>query len=60
MKVESIQRPDGMRFAGAPLPKEPLWERSPVFHGANIGKRAITLDLDSEEGQVRWFTSCWR
>jgi crotonobetainyl-CoA:carnitine CoA-transferase CaiB-like acyl-CoA transferase len=51
IKVESIQRPDGMRFAGA-VPKEPLWERSPVFHGANIGKRAITLDLDSDDGKA--------
>jgi crotonobetainyl-CoA:carnitine CoA-transferase CaiB-like acyl-CoA transferase len=49
VKVESIQRPDGMRFAGA-IPDERLWERSPVFHGANTGKRDVTLQLDSEEG----------
>jgi crotonobetainyl-CoA:carnitine CoA-transferase CaiB-like acyl-CoA transferase len=49
VKVESIQRPDGMRFAGA-LRKEPLWERSPVFHGANRGKRGVTLRLDRPEG----------
>jgi crotonobetainyl-CoA:carnitine CoA-transferase CaiB-like acyl-CoA transferase len=51
VKVESIQRPDGMRFAGS-VREEPLWERSPVFHGANPGKRAVTLKLDSEEGQA--------
>ena len=49
VKIESIQRPDGMRFAGA-LRNETLWEWSPVFHGANPGKRDITLQLDREEG----------
>jgi crotonobetainyl-CoA:carnitine CoA-transferase CaiB-like acyl-CoA transferase len=49
IKVESIQRPDGMRFAGA-LQKEQFWERSPVFHGANPGKRGVTLRLDHAEG----------
>lgn len=51
VKVESIQRPDGMRFAGA-RPGERLWEWSPVFHGANAGKRAITLQLDHDEGNA--------
>lgn len=51
LKVESIQRPDGMRFAGA-VRNERLWEYSPVFHGANTNKRAITLDLGSEEGRA--------
>jgi crotonobetainyl-CoA:carnitine CoA-transferase CaiB-like acyl-CoA transferase len=50
VKVESIQRPDGMRFAGA-VRNDIMWEWSPVYHGANVGKRAITLDLDSEEGK---------
>ncbi len=49
IKVESIQRPDGMRFAGA-LRNDTLWEWSPIFHGANPGKRDITLRLDDEEG----------
>lgn len=49
VKVESIQRPDGMRFAGA-VQKEQLWEWSPVFAGANPGKRDITLNLTTEEG----------
>jgi crotonobetainyl-CoA:carnitine CoA-transferase CaiB-like acyl-CoA transferase len=51
VKVESIQRPDGMRFAGA-IPNERLWEWSPVFAGANPGKRDITLQLDSERGMA--------
>jgi len=49
IKVESIQRPDGMRFAGA-VRKDPLWERSAVFHGVNCNKRGITLNLDAPEG----------
>ncbi|MDG2333303.1 MAG: CoA transferase [Myxococcota bacterium] len=49
VKVESVQRPDGMRFAGA-VPNDEIWEWSPVFHGANPGKRGITLALDTEEG----------
>jgi len=49
LKVESIQRPDGMRFAGA-RPGDNLWEWSPVFHGANPGKRDVTLQFDSAEG----------
>lgn len=49
IKVESIQRPDGMRFASG-LQREELWEWSPVTHGANTGKRSVTLDLSSDEG----------
>ncbi|MDP6977791.1 MAG: CoA transferase [Myxococcota bacterium] len=49
LKVESIQRPDGMRFAGA-RPGADLWEWSPVFHGANTGKRDVTLQFDHPEG----------
>ncbi len=49
LKVESIQRPDGMRFAGARAGAD-LWEWSPVFHGANSGKRAVTLQFDHPEG----------
>ncbi len=50
IKVESIQRPDGMRFAGA-VRKDPLWERSAVFHGVNCNKRDITLNIDAAEGR---------
>ena len=51
IKVESIQRPDGMRFASGFIPEDGVvWEWAPVFHGANSGKQAVTLNLDSEEG----------
>ncbi len=46
VKVESIQRPDGSRFAGGPRPgAERWWEYSWLFHGVNVDKRSITLDL---------------
>ena len=49
IKVESIQRPDGMRFASG-LQRDDLWEWSPVTHGANTGKRSVTLDLSTDDG----------
>ncbi|MEM9177539.1 MAG: CoA transferase [Myxococcota bacterium] len=51
VKIESIQRPDGMRFAGA-IPSDALWETSPIFHGANPSKKGVTLNLDAEEGKA--------
>ncbi len=52
IKVESVQRPDGTRLgtAYASAGDRP-WELAPLFHGANTGKRAITLDLTRSAGQ---------
>jgi crotonobetainyl-CoA:carnitine CoA-transferase CaiB-like acyl-CoA transferase len=51
IKVESITRPDLMRYASPKPPTVDRWyEWGPVFHGANTGKRAITLDLTRPEG----------
>lgn len=52
IKVESHVRLDGMRWAsGLPIPMEQkLWEWSPVYHGANVGKRVVNLDLSTEKG----------
>ena len=50
VKVESIQRPDGMRFAGAARHRTPVWEWAHVFHGSNPGKRDVTLRLDHPDG----------
>ncbi|HEX4016042.1 MAG TPA: CoA transferase [Frankiaceae bacterium] len=51
VKVESIQRPDGMRFAGGVKIGDPLmYEWSAVTHGANVGLRDVTLDLSRPEG----------
>jgi crotonobetainyl-CoA:carnitine CoA-transferase CaiB-like acyl-CoA transferase len=51
IKVESIQRPDGIRFASTAQPTaERSWEWSAMFHGMNAGKRGITLDLSRPRG----------
>jgi crotonobetainyl-CoA:carnitine CoA-transferase CaiB-like acyl-CoA transferase len=51
IKVESIQRPDGIRFASTAQPNaEHPWEWSGMFHGMNAGKRGITLDLSRPRG----------
>ncbi|MEZ4282762.1 MAG: CoA transferase [Myxococcota bacterium] len=50
VKVESVQRPDGMRFAGAARQRTPVWEWAHVFHGSNPGKRDVTLRLDHPDG----------
>lgn len=49
VKIESIQRPDGMRLMGT-VPGDKFYEWGPVFHGVNPGKRSVTLDLDRDEG----------
>lgn len=49
--VESIQRPDGMRFGTTATPDtEKWWELGPTFHSANAGKRSLTLDLTRKQG----------
>jgi crotonobetainyl-CoA:carnitine CoA-transferase CaiB-like acyl-CoA transferase len=51
IKVESVSRPDYMRFASTrPPAQDQWWEWGPIFHGVNAGKRAITLDLARPEG----------
>lgn len=53
VKIESIQRPDGMRFAGGfRADVERWWEYSWVFHGVNSGKRSVTIDLESRDGRA--------
>jgi crotonobetainyl-CoA:carnitine CoA-transferase CaiB-like acyl-CoA transferase len=51
IKVESVKRPDLMRMSSAKRPGvDQWWEWGPLFHGANIGKRAVTLDLTDGRG----------
>jgi crotonobetainyl-CoA:carnitine CoA-transferase CaiB-like acyl-CoA transferase len=51
IKVESVSRPDYMRFASArPPTDEKWWEWGALFHGANVNKRGITLDLTKPAG----------
>ncbi len=51
IKVESIQRIDGWRGAGANFTLDlPSWEISPYFNWVNRGKKDITLDLTDPRG----------
>ncbi|MCU1487169.1 MAG: L-carnitine dehydratase/bile acid-inducible protein [Actinomycetia bacterium] len=51
VKVESVGRPDPMRFAAVRPPTEDRWwEWGPIFHAANANKRGTTLDLATPEG----------
>ena len=53
IKVESTQRPDGMRFASVKPPTEDKWwEWGMVYHGVNTNKRAITLNLTDPQGRA--------
>lgn len=53
VKIESVQRPDGMRFAGGfRADVQRWWEYSWVFQGVNSGKKSITLDLESDTGKA--------
>ena len=50
IKVESVARPDMLRFGGN-VTIDRSWERASAFTGVNLGKRAITADFGTEEGQ---------
>ena len=51
--IESVQRPDGMRFGSSRTPADDQWwEFGPTFQHANVGKRSVTLDLTRPEGMA--------
>jgi crotonobetainyl-CoA:carnitine CoA-transferase CaiB-like acyl-CoA transferase len=51
LKIESIQRPDGIRYSGGMRTDvDDWWEYGWVFHAMNTNKRSVTLDLQSDEG----------
>ncbi|HIE82318.1 MAG TPA: hypothetical protein EYQ00_00045, partial [Dehalococcoidia bacterium] len=51
IKVESVQRIDGWRGAGADSGSElPSWESSPYFNWVNRSKKDITLNLTDPRG----------
>jgi crotonobetainyl-CoA:carnitine CoA-transferase CaiB-like acyl-CoA transferase len=59
VKVESVTRPDLMRFASVMRPGDPQWwEWGPLAHAANTNKRGITLDLSRPEGLEVALTLC--
>jgi crotonobetainyl-CoA:carnitine CoA-transferase CaiB-like acyl-CoA transferase len=50
IKIESVTRPDLLRFGG-PLAETPeAWERGASFTGTNWGKRSLTADLKDPGG----------
>jgi crotonobetainyl-CoA:carnitine CoA-transferase CaiB-like acyl-CoA transferase len=49
IKIESVKRPDLIRFAGA-LTVERYWERANSFVSPNLGKRELTVDFTEPEG----------
>jgi crotonobetainyl-CoA:carnitine CoA-transferase CaiB-like acyl-CoA transferase len=52
IKIESIQRPDGIRYSGGMRTDvDDWWEYGWVFHAMNTNKRSVTLDLGSEDGR---------
>ncbi|HEY6818429.1 MAG TPA: CoA transferase [Mycobacterium sp.] len=52
VKVESIQRPDGIRYSGGMRKdRDDWWEYGWVFHAMNTNKRSVTLDLGSDDGR---------
>jgi crotonobetainyl-CoA:carnitine CoA-transferase CaiB-like acyl-CoA transferase len=52
VKVESTQRVDQMRLKGTRSPNDDLWwEWGAIYHGANINKRGVTIDLSSPAGR---------
>ena len=52
IKVESIQRPDAIRFNVTVSPTtEQWWEQGYLFHSANLNKRGITLNLGDDRGR---------
>lgn len=51
IKVESIQRPDAMRFQSVRQPpSDRWWEWGALYQTVNLGKRGITLDLSRPAG----------
>ena len=51
IKVESVTRPDLMRYSAVKQPPTEQWyEWGFIYHGANNTKRGITLDLTRPEG----------
>jgi crotonobetainyl-CoA:carnitine CoA-transferase CaiB-like acyl-CoA transferase len=52
IKVEAVQRPDGMRLSATVRPHQDalFYEKSALFHASNLGKRGITLDLSQPDG----------
>jgi crotonobetainyl-CoA:carnitine CoA-transferase CaiB-like acyl-CoA transferase len=52
VKIESVQRPDPMRYTVRVDPSVDRWyELGGIFQSANLGKRSVTLDLGDPRGR---------
>ncbi|MHB1583234.1 MAG: CaiB/BaiF CoA-transferase family protein [Acidimicrobiales bacterium] len=52
LKIESVQRPDPIRFNTRTSPSVPQWyEQGFLFHGANLDKSGVTLNLADPVGR---------
>lgn len=52
VKVESVQRPDPIRFTTMVQPTvDQWWEQGSIFHSVNLNKRGLTLNLADPRGQ---------
>jgi crotonobetainyl-CoA:carnitine CoA-transferase CaiB-like acyl-CoA transferase len=52
VKIEGLQRPDGMRYSGGPgAAADQWWESGPVFLCSNNDKRDVTLELSLPEAR---------
>ena len=53
IKIESVQRPDGIRFSSTqPTTTPNWWDWSPLFQSVNLNKQSVTLDLGSDPGRA--------
>ncbi len=51
IKIESIQRPDGIRYSGGMRTDvDDWWEYGWVFQAINTNKQSVTLNLESQDG----------
>jgi crotonobetainyl-CoA:carnitine CoA-transferase CaiB-like acyl-CoA transferase len=52
IKIESVQRPDPMRFSVTVPPTTEQWyEQGSLFNAINLNKRGVTIDLSRAEGR---------
>jgi crotonobetainyl-CoA:carnitine CoA-transferase CaiB-like acyl-CoA transferase len=51
IKVESPTRPDPWRFHLCDESVDPVYESSPLFLSANVGKRSLSLDIARPDGR---------
>ena len=60
VKIESVQRPDPMRYTVRVDPSVDQWyELGGIFHSANLGKRSMTLNLSDPRGGIWPSGSSW-